>query len=94
MSPDQCRQARDLLNWSRYDLANAAGVPLWFVAEFEDGKEIQYFYMAHKRSLQRELEAHGFEFPFGLIDGHITPLDLVCNDPTLMKRRRVDLPPH
>ncbi|MGA2487548.1 MAG: hypothetical protein ABSF49_16390 [Roseiarcus sp.] len=77
MSPDQCRQARDLLKWSRFDLAKAADVPLWFVALFEDGKEIRYFYMDYKGSMQKMLEARGFEFPFGLVDGEITPLELV-----------------
>jgi hypothetical protein len=77
MSPDQCQQARDLLGWSRCDLAKAADVPLWFVAIFEDGKEIRYFYMDYKDSMQKALEARGFEFPFGLVDGEITPLELV-----------------
>lgn len=77
MSPDQCRQARDLLRWSRYDLAKAADAPLWFVAMFEDGKEGWHFYMDYKVSMQKALEARGFEFPFGLIDGEITPLKIV-----------------
>jgi hypothetical protein len=77
MSPDQCRQARDLLRWSRYDLAKAADAPLWFVATFEDGKEIPYFYMNYKDLIQKALEARGFEFPFDLIDGEITPLEIV-----------------
>jgi hypothetical protein len=77
MSPDQCRQARDLLRWSRYDLAKAADAPLWFVAMFEDGKEGWHFYMDYKDSMQKALEARGFEFPFGLIDGEIMPLEIV-----------------
>jgi hypothetical protein len=77
MIPNQCRQARDLLKWSRYDLATAADVPLWFVALFEDGKEVRYFYMDYKDSMQKVLEKRGFEFPFGLVDGEICPLNLV-----------------
>ena len=76
MSPYQCRQARGLLKWSRCDLAHAADVPLWFVAMFEDGKEVRSFYMDYKDSMQKALEARGFEFPFGLIDGEITPLEI------------------
>jgi hypothetical protein len=77
MSPDQCRQARGLLKWSRRDLAKSADVPLWFVAMFEDGKEVRYFYMDYKDSMQKAFETRGFAFPFGLVNGEITPLELV-----------------
>ena len=36
MSPDDCREARELLGWTEGDLAAAADVPLWFVIAFED----------------------------------------------------------
>jgi hypothetical protein len=29
MSPDQCRDARAILKWTRRELADAAGVTLW-----------------------------------------------------------------
>jgi hypothetical protein len=35
MTPDQCRAARERLNWTRDELRKAADVPLWFVAAFE-----------------------------------------------------------
>jgi len=35
MSPDQCREARAILKWTRRELANAAGVMLWVVAAFD-----------------------------------------------------------
>ena len=76
MSPEQCRQARDLLSWSRCDLAKAADAPLWFVAMFENGEDGWRSYMDYKDSMQRALEARGFGFPFGLIDGKITPLEI------------------
>jgi len=38
MTGDQCRGARERLNWTRFELSTAADVPLWFIAAFEDGK--------------------------------------------------------
>jgi ribosome-binding protein aMBF1 (putative translation factor) len=38
MTPEQCRAARELLNWSQDDLAKASRVPVEIVAMFEDGK--------------------------------------------------------
>jgi hypothetical protein len=36
MTGDQCRAARERLNWTRFELSTAADVPLWFIAAFED----------------------------------------------------------
>jgi DNA-binding XRE family transcriptional regulator len=44
MSPDQCREARAILKWTRRELADAASVPLWAVAQFEDGKDVLPYY--------------------------------------------------
>ena len=38
MTGEQCRKARERLDWTRFDLATAACVPAWFMAAFEDGK--------------------------------------------------------
>jgi ribosome-binding protein aMBF1 (putative translation factor) len=38
MTPEQCRAARELLNWSQDDLARASRVPVEIIAMFEDGK--------------------------------------------------------
>jgi hypothetical protein len=39
MTGEQCREARERLNWTRLDLSKATNVvPLWFIAAFEDGK--------------------------------------------------------
>jgi ribosome-binding protein aMBF1 (putative translation factor) len=38
VTPDQCRAARELLNWSQDDLAQISRVPVEIVAMFEDGK--------------------------------------------------------
>jgi hypothetical protein len=36
--PDQCREARTILKWTRRELADAAGVMLWVVAAFVLGR--------------------------------------------------------
>jgi len=38
ISPEQCRAARGLLNWSQYDLEAKAGVAQKTVADFEQSK--------------------------------------------------------
>jgi hypothetical protein len=70
MSPDQCRAARDILKWTRGDLADAAGVMLWIVAAFDDGREVLPFYEIEIRSA---LEAVGIGFPFAIEDGQVKP---------------------
>ena len=46
ISPDECRAAREHLNWSRDELSRAADVPLWFLVAFEDDKGTEGF-LAH-----------------------------------------------
>ena len=38
MTGEECREARERLNWTRHDLARAADVPLWFISAFEDSR--------------------------------------------------------
>ena len=37
MTGEQCREARERLNWTRFDLATAADVPVSFIVAFEHG---------------------------------------------------------
>jgi DNA-binding XRE family transcriptional regulator len=60
-SPDQCREVRAILKWTRQELADAAGVTPWVVAAFEDGREVLAFYEIEIRAA---LEAVGIGFPF------------------------------
>jgi predicted transcriptional regulator len=46
MTGEQCREARERLNWTRAELATAADVPLWFIAALEDGKATPDFLVA------------------------------------------------
>jgi hypothetical protein len=59
VSPDQCRAARELLRWTRRELADAATVPLWVIAAFEDGRDILPHY---EIEICEALEAVGIEF--------------------------------
>jgi hypothetical protein len=61
MSPDQCREARGLLQWSQHDLAAAADVPPWFVIAFEDGDSPASL-ADHEVDLREALEAAGIKF--------------------------------
>ncbi len=73
MSPDQCRAARDRLNWSRSQLSQAADVPLWFIAAFEDGKETPSFLAGYEVDMRNALESVGIGFPFEIVDGQVAP---------------------
>jgi hypothetical protein len=73
MSPDQCRAARERLNWSRHDLSQAADVPLWFIAAFEDGKETPAFLAGYEIDMRNALESVGIGFPSEAIDGQVAP---------------------
>jgi transcriptional regulator with XRE-family HTH domain len=42
ISPEQCRAARGLLDWSREDLAKRSGVSKATLADFETGKRTPY----------------------------------------------------
>ena len=72
-SPEQCREARERLKWSRYDLAVAADVPLWFIAAFEEHKEGAGLPRAHELAMRAALEAVGIGFPFEIETGAPRP---------------------
>jgi DNA-binding XRE family transcriptional regulator len=71
MSPEQCREARERLNWTRHELAVAADVPLWFIVAFEDGKETPAFLAHYEVAMRQALEDVGIGFPFVLDKGEI-----------------------
>jgi DNA-binding XRE family transcriptional regulator len=71
MSPDQCREARAILKWTRRELADAARVTLWVVAAFEDGRDVLPFYEIEIRAA---LEAVGIGFPIEIENGQFKPL--------------------
>ena len=73
MSPSQCSEARERLNWSRQQLATAADVPVWFVAAFEDGKETAAFLAHYEDALRQALVDVGVGFPFALVNGRFVP---------------------
>ena len=70
VSPDQCRQARAILKWTRGELADAAGVTSWVVAAFEDGAEVLPFY---EMEIRAALEAVGIGFLFEIENGVVRP---------------------
>ena len=55
MTPDQCRAARERLNWTRDELRKAADVPLWFIAAFEDGRETPGFLVCWEIAIETAL---------------------------------------
>ena len=60
ITPEQCRAARALLNWSQPDLAKAVGLTRETIANFETGARVP-----HPRNLQAiraALEKAGIEF--------------------------------
>ena len=61
MTPQQCREARERLKWSRHELADAAGVPVLIVTDYENQGVVT---IAHWLDALREaLKAAGIEFP-------------------------------
>jgi len=69
MSPDQCRAARERLNWTRRELSEATDVPLWFIAAFEDGKEMAAFLAGYELAMRDAFEAFGIGFQYEIEDG-------------------------
>jgi len=62
MTGEECREARERLNWTRLDLSTATNVPLWFIAAFEDGRSTPDLLVAYEIDLRAVLEAAGAEF--------------------------------
>ena len=77
MSPEQCRQAREKLNWTREDLAGAAGVPLSFIAAFEDRERTAEFLAGYEADMRRVLEEAGIGFPFEIAKGRMRPAGII-----------------
>jgi hypothetical protein len=73
MSPEQCREARQRLNWTRQELALAAEVPVWFIAAFEDGKDTAAFLAHYEVDMRRALEDVGIGFPFVIDHDRVAP---------------------
>ena len=65
MTGEQCRAARERLDWTRHELATASDVPLWFIAAFEDGKASPDFLVCYEVELRAALEAAGVIFVEG-----------------------------
>ena len=63
LTPEQCRAARGLLNWSQSLLAHEAKVARATLAEFELGRRTPYARTLD--DIQRSLEAAGVEFTNG-----------------------------
>jgi ribosome-binding protein aMBF1 (putative translation factor) len=61
MTGEQCRAARERLDWTRHELATAADVPLWFIAAFEDSKATPDFLAGYEVDLSAALESAGVE---------------------------------
>jgi len=81
MSPDQCRAARERLNWTRYELSQAADVPLWLLVAFEDGKETPAFLAGYEVDLRNALESVGIGFPLEILDGQVAPAGITYSPP-------------
>ena len=59
MTGEECREARQRMNWTRHELSTAADVPLWFIAAFEDGRSTPDFLVAYEYELRAALESAG-----------------------------------
>ena len=60
ITPEQCRAARALLNWSQPDLAEAAGIARGTIANFERGASVPH--PSNLADIRTALEAAGVEF--------------------------------
>lgn len=60
ITPTQCRAARELLGWSRFDLARKSGVKAMTISAVERGARVQHKSVSD--ALRRALEAAGVEF--------------------------------
>jgi hypothetical protein len=59
MTGDQCREARERLDWTRLQLGTVADVPAWFIAAFEDGKTAPDFLAGYEVDSSAALESTG-----------------------------------
>jgi hypothetical protein len=70
VSPNQCRQARDILKWTPSGLAGAADVAPEVISAFEEGREVS---PGHEEAIRTALEAVGIGFPFEIANGRARP---------------------
>jgi transcriptional regulator with XRE-family HTH domain len=63
LTPDLCRAARGLLNWTQMDLKAASGVATKTIADYERGARTPYDRTI--RDLRQAFEAAGVEFMNG-----------------------------
>jgi transcriptional regulator with XRE-family HTH domain len=66
MTADQCRKARELLKWTRQELAGAANVAPRVINAIEDGRDVL---PSQVEAIRTALEAVGIGFAFELSDG-------------------------
>ena len=66
MTPDQCRAGRGWLDWSQSDLANASGVSLPTVQDYEKGRVVPV--INDLAAIQFALDKAGIGFAFD-VDG-------------------------
>jgi hypothetical protein len=59
MTPEQCRAARAMINWSQSVLSDMAGIPLVNVVDFEENRSISDDVIADMRAA---FERVGVEF--------------------------------
>ena len=60
LTPEQCRAARALLNWSQPDLAEATGIARQTITRFESGANLPH--PNNRATIREALEAAGIEF--------------------------------
>jgi transcriptional regulator with XRE-family HTH domain len=79
MSPDQCREARERLGWSRQKLADAAGVPVVVIADYEEEGLVTIADCLE--AVRAALEAVGIGFPFLIDKGQFVPCGVNYSPP-------------
>jgi DNA-binding XRE family transcriptional regulator len=80
MTPGQCREARQKLNWTQQELAKAADVPLWFICAFEDDDAPESL-LHYEIALREALEDVGIGFPFEISGGESRPAGIIYSPP-------------
>lgn len=60
LTPEQCRAARALLDWTQPDLAEASGIARQTIMRFERGHNLPH--PGNRKVLRETLEAAGVEF--------------------------------
>lgn len=60
ITPEQCRAARQLINWTAIDLANASGVSAHAISNFERAQSV--FRQDRMQAIVEAFEGAGIEF--------------------------------